>query len=37
MHQVNHLNLQQNIELKYMINQEGRIIPIVTLGLKLQS
>ena len=24
------------IRLKYLINQEGRIIPIVALGLKLQ-
>ena len=33
---INHLNLEQEIRLKQMMNHEGHIIPILTLNLKLQ-
>ena len=35
MHQINHLNLEQETELKYMMNQEEHIMLIVKLSLKL--
>ena len=36
MHQINHLNLEQNIRWKYMINLKECIIPTGTLNLKWQ-
>ena len=36
MHQINHLNLEQETGLKKMMNQEEYIILIVKLSLKLQ-
>ena len=36
MHQINHLNLEQKIGLKQMMNQEEGILLVVILNLKLQ-
>ena len=33
---INHLNLEQVIEMKYMVNHEERIMSKVTFNLKLQ-
>ena len=34
--QINHLNVEQEIELKQMMNHEEHIVSIVTLNLKLK-
>ena len=36
MHKMNHINLEQQIGLKQMVNYEERITNVFTLNLKLQ-